>query len=143
MNRVVHFEIHADDVDRAQKFYESVFGWKFTQMGPDLGNYRTITTGPGPDEIAAGKVTMENVGINGGMLQRNAPKPATGMSPMSFVCVIGVDNIDAYIEKARAAGGVEHMPRTPIPGVGIVAYYADTEGNLFGMIQPEPMPASQ
>ena len=140
MNRVVHFEIHADDVDRAQKFYESVFGWKFIDAGPGFGGYRLVMTGPGPDEIAAGKVTMENVGINGGMLQRNAPKPATGMSPMAFVCIVGVDNIDTYIEKARAAGGVEHMPKTHAQGVGFIAYYADTEGNLFGMIQPEPMP---
>ncbi len=137
MNRVAHFEIHADDPDRAQKFYESVFGWKFIAMGEEYGGYRVVVTGPGPDDIAAGKVPMENIGINGGMLQRNAPKPAAGMSPMSFVCLVSVDNIDTYIEKARAAGGVEHMPRTDIPKVGIVAYYADTEGNLFGMIQPE------
>lgn len=137
MNRVVHFEIHTDDMDRAQKFYESVFGWKFMQMGAEFGNYRVIMTGPGPDEMAKG-VRMEDVGINGGMMKRNAPKPEkVGLSPMSYVCVVGVDNIDTYIEKARAAGGVEHMPKTPIPTVGTVAYYADTEGNLFGMIEPE------
>lgn len=141
MNRVVHFEIHADNVERAKKFYESVFGWKMQQMGSEYGNYVVISTGPGPDEIAKGGVKMEDLGINGGMMQRNAPKPAAGLSPMSFVCVIGVDDIDVYIEKARAAGAMEHMSKTPIPGVGIVAYYADTEGNLFGMIQPE-MPAA-
>ncbi|MBX4192109.1 VOC family protein [Candidatus Parcubacteria bacterium] len=137
MNRVVHFEIHVDDVERAKKFYSDVFGWEMQQMGSDFGNYVVIKTGPGPDEIAQGKVTMENVGINGGMMKRNAPKPAEGMSPMAFVCIVGVDNIDTYIEKARTAGGKEHMPKTPIPGVGIVAYYADLEGNIFGMIQPE------
>ena len=136
MNRVVHFEIHADDVERAKKFYQSVFGWEMRQMGPDVGGYVLVVTGPGPNEIAGGKVGMENVGINGGMMKRNSPKPAAGLSPMSYVCVVGVDNIDTYIEKARAAGGVEHMPKTPIPNVGTVAYYADTEGNLFGMIQP-------
>jgi len=141
MNRVVHFEIHADDVDRAKKFYEDVFGWEMTQMGPEFGNYVIIKSGPTMDEVAAGaKLTLENIGINGGMMKRNAPKPPEGLSPMSFVCVIGVDNIDTYIEKSKAAGGKEHMPKTHMPGVGFVAYWADTEGNIFGMIQPEPMP---
>ena len=27
VNRVVHFEIHADDIERAKKFYGDVFGW--------------------------------------------------------------------------------------------------------------------
>lgn len=136
MNRVVHFEIHADDPDRAQKFYESVFGWKFQQMGEDLGNYRIIVTGPGPDEIAEGKVTMENVGINGGMMKRNAKKPPEGNSPMSFVNIVGVKDIDVVIKKLVAAGATEHMAKMDVPGVGKLAYYADTEGNLFGVIQP-------
>lgn len=140
MNRVVHFEIHADDLERAKKFYQDVFGWQMQQMGPEFGDYVLVVTGPGPDDIAKGSVRMEDLGINGGMMKRNAPKPAEGMSPMSYVCIVGVDNIDTYIEKARAAGGKEHMPKTDIPNVGIVAYYADTEGNLFGMIQPAPMP---
>jgi uncharacterized protein len=142
MNRVVHFEIHTDDQDRAQKFYESVFGWKFQQMGEEYGNYRVIMTGPGPDELAGKPMKMEDVGINGGMMKRNAPKPEAGKSPLSFVSVIGVSDIDDIIAKIQAAGGVEHMPKTPIPSVGIVAYYADTEGNLFGVIQPE-MPVAK
>ena len=137
MNRVIHFEIHADDVERAKKFYQDVFGWEMQQMSPEVGNYVIVMTGPGPEEIAKGGVSLKDWGINGGLMKRNAPKPVEGLSPMSFVCVVGVDNIDTYIEKARAAGGKEHMPKTPIPGVGTVAYYADTEGNLFGMIQPE------
>jgi len=135
MNRVVHFEIHADNVERAQKFYQEVFGWQMQQMGPELGNYVTIATGPGMDNLAQ---LPNDPGINGGMLQRNAPKPQEGMSPMAYVCVIGVDNIDTYIEKAKSAGATEHMAKTEIPGVGFVAYFADTEGNLFGMIQPFP-----
>ena len=136
MNRVVHFEIHADDLDRAQKFYESVFGWKFIVMGPEMGNYRLIETGPGPDEMAKG-VKMEDLGINGGMLKRNAEKPKDGMSPMAFVCTIGVDDLDASIAKARAAGGSEHMAKMAVGGVGWLAYYADTEGNIFGMMQAD------
>jgi hypothetical protein len=136
MNRVVHFEIHADDLDRAKKFYEDVFGWTMQQMGSEYGNYIVVMTGPGPDEIAAGKVTMENVGINGGMMKRNAPKPAPGMSPMGYVCVIGVEDVDAIMKKVLAAGGSEHMPKMVVPNVGDIAYCADTEGNIFGIIKP-------
>ncbi|MBP7770390.1 MAG: hypothetical protein KA066_00575 [Candidatus Pacebacteria bacterium] len=70
MNRVVHFEIQADDLERAKKFYADSFGWTFQQMGPEFGNYVIVITGPGPDEIGAGKVSMEDVGINGGMMKR-------------------------------------------------------------------------
>ncbi len=136
MNRVVHFEIHADNPDRVQEFYESVFGWTFQKMGEDYGGYRVVMTGPGPDEIAGGKVTMENVGINGGLMKRNAKKPPEGNSPMSFVNIIGVKDIDATIAKLMEAGATEHMAKMEVPHVGYVAYYADPDGNLFGIIQP-------
>ncbi len=45
MNRVVHFEIHAKDFDKLQKFYQDIFGWDIQDMGPQMGNYRTVTTG--------------------------------------------------------------------------------------------------
>ena len=139
MNRVVHFEIMADDVDRAQKFYEQVFGWKFQVMGEEYGGYRVISTGPGPDDMAKG-VKMEDVGINGGMMKRNAPLPEDGKSPNAFTCIIGVDDIDAYIKKADAAGAKPQTDKTDVPGVGKLRYYKDTEGNIFGIIQPV-MPA--
>ena len=56
-NRVVHFEIEAEDKDRAKKFYEEAFGWNMQTMGEDLGNYVVITTGDEP------------IGINGGLYQ--------------------------------------------------------------------------
>ena len=107
------------------------------QMGGEYGNYVVISTGPGPDEIAKGGVKMENLGINGGMMMRNAPKAAAGVGPNAFVCIVGVDNIDTYIEKAKKAGGVMHMEKMDVPNVGQLAYFADPDGNLFGMIQPE------
>ena len=142
MNRVVHFEIHAEDMDRAQKFYESVFGWTFQDMGDKYGNYRVIVTGPGPDDIAAGKVTMENVGINGGLTKRVGPRPAANAPVFGYVCIVGVDNIDAYIKKAETAGATLALAKMDVPNVGQLAYYKDTEGNIFGMIQPV-MPAKK
>ncbi len=128
MNRIVHCEIHANDPDRAQKFYESLFGWKFEQMGPELGNYRVITTGEDPP------------GINGGMMKRKAPLAERGRSPNAFVCIIGVDDIDAYCRKAEEAGATPHTDKMTVPGIGQLRYYEDTEGNVFGMIEPD-MPA--
>ncbi len=143
MNRVVHFEIQADDMDRAQRFYEACFGWTFKDMGTEVyGGYRVITTGPGPDEIAAGKVTMENVGINGGLMKRNAPVPSDGVSPNAFTSIIGVGNIDETMAKIDAAGGKPQTDKMDVPGVGQIRYYKDTEGNIFGIIQPAPMPTT-
>ena len=136
MNRVVHFEIHAQDLERAKKFYSDVFGWQMDQMGGEYGNYVVLVSGPGPDEIAAGIVTMENVGINGGMMKGNAPKPPAGMGPNAFVCIIGVDNVDAMLDKVKSASGSEHMAPMDIPNVGRVAYCGDTEGNIFGILTP-------
>ena len=141
MNRVVHFEIQADDLDRAQKFYESAFGWKFQAMGPEVGNYRVILTGPGPEAVGQ-PLTRENVGINGGMMKRNAPLPADGHSPNAFTCIIGVKDIDESMAKIDAAGGVPQTDKMEVPGVGKIRYYKDTEGNLFGIIEPM-MPAHQ
>lgn len=139
MNRVVHFEIHATDVEKLKKFYSEVFGWQMQQMGGEYGNYVVVVTGPGPDDIAKGAVTMENVGINGGMMARNAPKAPEGVGPNSFVCIVGVDNLDTYYDKAKAAGGTVALEKMDVPNVGKVAYFKDPDGNLFGMIQPVKM----
>ena len=95
MNRVVHFEIHADDLERAKKFYSSVFGWEIIQMGGEYGNYVILKSGAGADE----PVDPKNPGINGGMMQRNAASAPKGASPNAYVCIIGVDNIDIYMKK--------------------------------------------
>jgi predicted enzyme related to lactoylglutathione lyase len=136
MNRVVHFEIHADNIERAKKFYQDVFGWEMQQMGEEFGNYVVIKNGPGMDEL---EKLPKDPGINGGMMKRNAPKPPEGLSPMAYVCIVGVDDIEKYMQKAEAAGAKPHTDKMDVPGVGLLRYYADTEGNLFGMLQPHKM----
>jgi uncharacterized protein len=132
MNRVVHFEIHAADGERMQKFYQDVFGWKFEVMGPEMGNYRVISTGdPIPQDMAS-------IGINGGMTPRKGDLPKSGDAVNAFVNVIGVDDIDAIIKKINAAGGTLAMAKMDVPGVGLLAYYKDPEGNIFGILQPSP-----
>ena len=139
MNRVIHFEIMADDLDRAQKFYESVFGWKIVSAGgPEFGGYRIIINGPGPEEIAKGNtVKLEDWGINGGLMKRNAPLPEDGKSPNAFTCIVGVVNIDETMKKIEVAGGKLQMSKMQVPTVGALAYYKDTEGNIFGILEPE------
>jgi predicted enzyme related to lactoylglutathione lyase len=139
MNRVVHFEIHAADSDAVQKFYEELFGWTFEEMGEAFGGYRVITTGPGPDDMAKG-VRMEDVGINGGMTKRSGTPAPPGTSPNAFVCVIGVDDVDAVLTKAQSLGGLVAMEAMDMPGVGRIAYVLDPERSIFGIIKPEMRP---
>lgn len=116
MPRVIHFEIGADDPDRAVKFYEQVFGWT-TQTWDGPQGYWLLTTGPDSQP-----------GINGGLMRRDARFPQT-------VNTIDVPDVDAYCEKVQSAGGRVMMPKSHVPGIGWVAYCDDTEGNTFGIIQ--------
>jgi predicted enzyme related to lactoylglutathione lyase len=123
MPRVVHFEIPVDDPERALGFYRSVFGWEFSKYeGPT--DYWLITTGPDSEP-----------GINGGMMRREAQRD--GPSPTAFVCTVGVESIDDSMKKVADAGGTVTTPKMTIPGVGWMAYCTDTEGNQFGIMQPD------
>jgi predicted enzyme related to lactoylglutathione lyase len=126
MPRVIHFEIHAADPQRAVKFYEQVLGWTATKWeGPE--DYWLLSTGPN-----------DKPGINGGLMKRRGPDPADGQAVNSFVCTVDVPNVDEYFKKAIAAGGKEALAKMAVPGVGWLAYVKDTEGNLLGMMQMDP-----
>jgi hypothetical protein len=131
MNRVVHFEIQAQDADKIQKFYQDVFGWEITTAAAEYGGYRMVKTGP---SMPSNDPTT--MGINGGISARMGPLPATGQGINGFVCIIGVEDIDACIAKILAAGGVEQVAKTDVPHVGLLAYYKDPEGTIFGVLQP-------
>jgi hypothetical protein len=125
MPRVVHFEIHAADPDRALAFYRDVFGWEFTRWdGP--ADYWLVRTGPD-----------EQRGINGGLLRRHGPPPAEMQAVNSFVCTVDVPAVDEFVAKATAAGGSLALPKMAIPGVGWLAYVKDTDGNIVGMMQAD------
>lgn len=131
MNRIVHFEIHAKDMDRMQQFYQDVFGWEFQNMGAAMGNYRVIMTGPSSFDNNA-------PGINGGMTLRKGDLPKPGDAVNAYVCIVGVDNIDTYIDKAEKAGAQVALAKMDVPHVGKLAYYRDPEENIFGIIEPYP-----
>lgn len=128
MSRVVHFEIQADDLERAKAFYSAVFDWTFEDYGLFTGSpYWGVTTGEEGD-----------VGINGGLLQRPASGPAPEQGANAFVCTIGVDDYDQTERKILASGGAVALPKTALVGMAWQGYYLDTEGNVFGVHQPDP-----
>ena len=137
MNRPVHFEIHASNMDSMQKFYEQVFGWKFQPMGDAYGGYRVIVTG---ENTLGAPMTADMMGINGGMTARRGPLPQNGAAVNAFVNVIGVENVDATVEKVKAAGGSVALEAADMPGVGRLAYCKDLDGAIFGIITPTMPP---
>ena len=119
MPRVIHFEIAADDPERAVAFYRKVFGWKIEKWQGPI-EYWLITTGP-----------QEEPGIDGGLARRTDPSTGTENT-------IGVDSVDAYVAKIQALGGKVVRPKAAVPGVGWTAYCEDSEGNKFGLMQDDP-----
>lgn len=139
MNPIVHFEIHASDMDKLQKFYEQVFGWQFQAMGEKFGDYRIIMTGAAK---MGEPVTDATRGINGGMTKRLGDAPtATQTSMNGFVNIVAVKDVDAIYAAAIAAGGAEAMAPYDYPNVGRLAYIKDPEYNVFGIIAPVQMTA--
>jgi len=124
-NRVVHFEIHAAEPERAAKFYTDVFGWTIKKWDSDEMEYWLVMTGP---ENAPG-------GINGGIMRRKGDAPKTSDAVNGYVCSILVEDIDSTIKKLKTAGGVVSIPKYDLAGVGMMAYFKDTEGNTFGIWQ--------
>jgi predicted enzyme related to lactoylglutathione lyase len=123
MSRVVHFEIHAENTERAVKFYKTLFGWQFQKWdGP--AEYWLIQTG---DQAAPG--------INGGLMRRHGPPPAEGQPVNAFACTVDVQNVDASVATATANGGTVALPKMAVPTIGWLAYIKDTEGNILGMMQ--------
>ena len=125
MNRVVHFEIPAQDLERAKKFYSDNFGWKLTQFGPEMGHYVLAQTGP-TDENG---MPQDKAFINGGLMNRDP-------SASSPVIVIAVGDADAAVEKVAKSGGKLVGEILDIPNVGRYARVQDTEGNVIGVIKP-------
>jgi uncharacterized protein len=64
-------------------------------------------------------------------------RPDYGDAVIAYVCTIDVADIDAAIANVRAQGGTEALPKMAVPGIGWLAYFKDTEGNIFGMLQTD------
>ncbi|HEY6395148.1 MAG TPA: VOC family protein [Candidatus Binataceae bacterium] len=110
-NNFSRFAIHADNVDRARRFYEKVFGWKFEAWGPP--DFYLISAGTGV----------------GGLLQKRH-EPLTGTGLRGFECTIEVDDVNATAALVEKSGGKVTMPSAVIPTVGWIIRFFDTEGNV-------------
>ncbi|MFA6466554.1 MAG: VOC family protein [Patescibacteria group bacterium] len=128
MNRVVHFEIQVENPARAIKFYQEIFGWDFQKWdGGDTDYWMVLTASSDSKEP----------GINGGLLKRPGQMPTKMSGANAFVCTVQVDNFDATAEKIALAGGLVAMPKMALVGMAWQGYFIDTEGNVFGVHQPD------
>lgn len=119
------FAIHVDDVTRARKFYEAVFGWKFEPWGPP--DFYLIHTGTGASP-----------GVQGLMHARQEKSPAGRLN--GFECTFAVDDLAAVEAAVVKAGGRITMPPAHIPTVGTLIKFDDTEGNGVGAMRYEQTP---
>jgi len=121
MPRVIHFEIVADNPERAMKFYKEVFGWEFNKWdGPQ--DYWLVRTGEDSQP-----------GINGGLTPKT--NQGSGNTGGRITNSIDVPSIDEFSNKISMEGGKVLSPKMPIPGVGYLPICEDTEGISFGIIQ--------
>lgn len=122
MDKVVHFELVADNVERAKKFYSDTFGWQMQDM-PGMG-YTLIRT----VEVDENQMPKEAGAINGGLMERKG-------SFKQPIIVLHVDDLPAALTKVEANGGEVVEKELPAGDMGIVGYVRDTEGNLIGLFQ--------
>ncbi|MBI1339967.1 VOC family protein [bacterium] len=115
-NKLAHFAIEADDVDRARAFYEQVFGWTFQPWGPP------------------GFYLIRGAGVHAALQKRMAPAP-TGWK--GFECSFAVHDLDAATKSIGAAGGRILGSSHAIPTVGRLVQFEDTESNQAIIIQYE------
>lgn len=113
---IVHFEIPADDVERAKAFYGGLFGWEFSAP-PGFPDYWTFLTGD--PEADAG----------GGLMARQSPEQ------VGLVSYFGVESVADTLAKVEKLGGKVAIPKSPVPGMGWFAQVFDPEGNLLAFFE--------
>jgi uncharacterized protein len=109
MSSIVHFEIPADDIQRAKAFYSNLFGWKIE--GIQGMDYMMIDVFGAP---------------GGGMMKRMHPD-------QQITEYIGVSSVDEYAAKVEKLGGKIIVPKKAVPGMGYFVICMDTENNAFGI----------
>jgi predicted enzyme related to lactoylglutathione lyase len=120
MSRVIHFEIHASDPEALIDFYAALLGWTFAKQ--ETMDYWLIETG-----------RADQPGINGGLVRRPVAGPAESQAVNAFICTVEVDSLT----NSRLVGLVA-LPKMPVPGVGWLAYVKDPDGNILGLLEPDP-----
>ena len=119
MPTIVHFDIAADNPDRAKRFYEGLFDWKI-KAPPGFPDYYLVET----------KGLDNEEGTGGGLAKREDPG-------QRITTYIGVGSIDEYTPKVEKLGGKIIQPKMAVPGWGYIAMCLDTENNVFGLWQDD------
>jgi hypothetical protein len=125
---IVHFEIPTDDIERAKKFYNELFGWKIEKLpGTDDSQLTSAATGQ-PIEYWMLTTTDDkgNKAIGGGMMKRQMPDHR-------ITNYINVNSVDEYASKVEKLGGKIAAPKHAVPGRGYFALCLDTENNPFAV----------
>ncbi|MGD9740458.1 MAG: VOC family protein [Bauldia sp.] len=113
----VHVDISADDPARAARFFEQAFGWRIQELPGPVPYWLLLPQGDGA------------VGVGGGIAKRELPQ-------QTVMPTIEVPSAGEYAERIREAGGILVAPPTDMPGVGTMVVFKDTEGNVFGILEP-------
>ena len=115
MPTIAHFDLPADDPERAKKFYSELFDWKIEKVEGPFEYYFIETT------------DLEGQpSLGGGMASRGSPE-------QRITNFIGVTSVDEYCERVKELGGTVLQPKMPVPGWGYLAVCMDTEQNTFGL----------
>jgi predicted enzyme related to lactoylglutathione lyase len=126
---IVHFEIPADDPERAAKFYRELFGWTINKFegtaagGIEYWMVQTVPTDAGGQPVRPG--------VNGGLMRRMY----SGQAPVNY---INVESVDDFVRRAERLGAKVLMEKTPVPGMGWFGQLNDTEGNLLAVWENDP-----
>jgi uncharacterized protein len=128
---IVHFEIPADDVERARNFYSTLFGWKIEKIevkidGETMDYWMISTTSSSEGKGGGSHEEKKSASIDGGLMKRQDPQQPN-------LNYIGVSSIDEYSKKVKELGGKVVMPKTEITGYGFFAVCIDTENNAFAL----------
>lgn len=117
-SRVTHFEFATPDPAKEIEFFKALFGWEIERWGDQ--EYWLVGTGTG------------ETGINGAIMPQMSPDQPR------VVDTVEVDDLDASIAKATAAGATIAMEKQEIPNFGWTAYMLSPTGILFGMFETMP-----
>jgi predicted enzyme related to lactoylglutathione lyase len=118
----IWYELMTPDAEGAKRFYDAVIGWDIHPPHDALG-YRMIGRTDG--------------GFAGGVLPMRDEMAQHGARP-TWLGYVSVDDVDDMVERIEGKGGVTHMPPTDIDNVGRIAMVADTQGNAFYVMTPNP-----
>jgi len=124
---IVHFEIPANDIERAKKFYNDLFGWKIEKW-PGTDDSQMTSAAGQPMEYWMVTTTDDkgNKALGGGMMKRQMPEH-------QVTNYIGIKSVDEYKSKVEKLGGKVLAPKHTVSGMGYFALCLDTENNPFAI----------